>query len=167
MAAPSSSLPDHSSLSMSSHGSVKASVPHDPERPLTSPLFSLASYFVGQEWRDSAACFDVPTDFFFPPRGEPGDEIRDLCFSCPVRLECLDDSVRTMPKFGWRGGHPKEGRTQIRRIMEQDKLDLETADAIVLGDALERVRQRKKQEKGRRFDLGIGDVVLGEHVLAS
>lgn len=162
MASSSTSLPDSFSLEVSVRGSLRQS----PDRPTSSPFSSLVDYFVGQEWRDDAACLDIPSDFFFPDRGVPGDEIRDVCFPCPVRLDCLEDSVRTMPKFGWAGGHPKEGRTEVRKLMA-DGYTLELADAIVLSDSLSRVRQRKKVEQGRRFDLDVGDVVLGEHVLAS
>lgn len=166
MASASVTLPDQGTLSTTPHGSIKGSVPHDQNRPLTSPLLQLAIYFVGQEWRDYAACRDTPTDLFFPERGIPGEKIRDLCFSCPVRLDCLQDSVDTMPKFGWAGGHPKEGRTQVRALMREG-LDLETADAMVLGDALEKVRQRKKDEKARRFDKEMGAPVIGEHSLVA
>lgn len=166
MASASVTLPDELDSTFNLHlrqGSIKQS----PDQLNARDAPGLAIYFIGQDWRDEAACLGTPTDMFFPPRGEPGEQIRDICFSCPVRLECLQDSVDSMPKFGWRGGHPKEGRVKIRRLMLVEGMDLETADAITLSDALEKVRQRRKDEKTRRFDRQMGEVILGEHVLAS
>lgn len=162
VASSSVALPDQTALTISRHGTVRqvAAPSHTPDPA------ALLGFFVGQEWRNQAACLGVPTDLFFPERGIPGERIRDLCFSCPVRLDCLEDSVTAMPKFGWAGGHPKEGRTRIRELLAQG-YDLETADAITLSDSLEKVRQRKKAEKTRRYDRTMGEPILGEVTLAS
>ena len=162
MASASVTLPDQTSVSINRRGVI----PQAADRPNARDGFSLDLYFMGQEWRYSAACRDVPTELFFPDRGIPGEKIRDLCFSCPVRLECLEDSVDVMPKYGWVGGHPKEGRTKVRKLMREG-YDLETADALVLADALEKVRQRRKDEKVRRFDREMGEPIIGEHVLVA
>ena len=98
-----------------------------------------------QPWRQDAACIDVDPMLFFPERGQPGEEIRELCFRCPVRLDCLDYSVMTMPKFGWYGGHPEEGRKRVRAIMRSNPtLTIDRADAMVLLDSIQRMNRKRK-----------------------
>lgn len=163
MASASVSLPDQTTLSATRSGTLKLSA----DRPIPTPQPpNLLAYFAGQKWRNKAICIDIPHFVFFPERGVTGEQVRDICFSCPVRLECLQDSVDAMPKFGWQGGHPKEGRTKIRRLLNLG-YDLETADAVVLSDALGKVRQRKKEEKSRWFDQAIGEPIIGEHELVA
>lgn len=112
-------------------------------------LMDLGIYFLGQEWRNDAACATVDTDLFFPERGIPGEKIRDLCFSCPVRLDCLEFSVTSMPKFGWFGGHPENGRRAVKRLVEGG-VPLETADAIVLTTALKKMRKKTSPQLSSR-----------------
>lgn len=161
MAASSAQLPESPS-EFSPHwfgGTISVS----PDSPNLKASADLSIYFLQQEWRNHSLCNDPdesPPDFF-PERGVPGEDIRDFCFMCPVRLQCLDYSVQTMPKFGWFGGHPEEGRRSVRRLVRKGS-DLETADAVVLADALAKIRQRKKAEQGRKYDIYLGDEVAGE-----
>lgn len=98
-----------------------------------------------QPWREEASCNGVDPMLFFPERGQPGEEIRELCFQCPVRLDCLAYSVETMPKFGWYGGHPEDGRKQVRRLMRANPgLTIDRADSIVLLDSIRRMNRKKK-----------------------
>lgn len=140
------SYDDDSFTPRSFHGPI----PQAPDRvasTVTAPDYEI--YFWDQLWRNEAACIDLPSDIFFPERGMLGENIRDICFSCPVRLDCLDYSVYSMPKFGWFGGHPESGRKKVRRLM-RNGYDLETADAVVLGEALSKIRNLPS----RRSDAG-------------
>lgn len=98
-------------------------------------------------WRDDAACLDADPDLFFPGRGGAGvyrkglknygesvigREIRDLCFSCPVRLECLNyGALVWMPRMGWWGGHPHSERQRIRNLVIEQGWTVEAASKQV------------------------------------
>ena len=72
-----------------------------------------------QEWRSRAACRGLDVNFFYPEKftGQPQTKLaRDLCFTCTVRTECLDDALATHDKWGVRGGmSPNERRVEARR----------------------------------------------------
>lgn len=105
--------------------------------------------FEGQTWRNNAACLTAPTDLFFPERGTPGEAVRDLCFQCPVRMDCLDYSVTTMQPAGWFGGHPLSGRKRIRGLLKRG-VSLDRADAVALKEALTRMDRRKVNRENKR-----------------
>ncbi|NNE48241.1 MAG: WhiB family transcriptional regulator [Rhodothermales bacterium] len=48
-----------------------------------------------QEWRADAQCRKegVPTERFFPWRGESQTAAKECCSRCPVRQECYDFAV--------------------------------------------------------------------------
>ena len=63
------------------------------------------------------------------PKGHPdGDEspaeaaqreVRELCFACPVRMECLADALNSQTTFGvWGGLTERERRALLRRYPE-------------------------------------------------
>lgn len=62
-------------------------------------------------WQIEAACRDMESSTFFHPHGER-DEARErriaaakaICESCPVRIECLEHSVRVREPYGVWGG---------------------------------------------------------------
>ena len=59
---------------------------------------------VSRSWLDSAVCGQTDPDVFHPePGGRPGAVLR-VCRSCPVRVACLDDALRTGDRGGIRGG---------------------------------------------------------------
>jgi len=102
--------------------------------------------FDDQEWRLSAACRGLPTDLFFPPSGVSGEPIRDVCFSCPVRLDCLEYALVAEEPAGWFGGHPFYARQRILKLLATHRqMDLETADAIVIKESLVRMRNRRSR----------------------
>ena len=49
-----------------------------------------------KQWLDQAACRGVDTNIFMPLRGEnvKVTTAKKICGECPVRQECLDDSLR-------------------------------------------------------------------------
>lgn len=73
-------------------------------------------------WHEHAACIDAPSDWFFPPdRAGPYAYglARRVCEGCPVRDECLDDSLAHDDRAGMFGGlTPRErARERARRGM--------------------------------------------------
>jgi transcription factor WhiB len=47
-------------------------------------------------------------DIFFPYRGQDKTTGQSVCFSCPVRLECIGYSEKTGSKVGMWGGIMKQ-----------------------------------------------------------
>ena len=66
-------------------------------------------------WRDRAECRDMPTSLFFDPQCYR--QLRLICWRCPVRVECLDDTLRVETLvYGFRGGLDEhERRIEARR----------------------------------------------------
>lgn len=67
-----------------------------------------------QTWAARAACAAVDPDALFV-RGAAQRTARELCFSCPVRLECLADALDSHTTFGvWGGLTERERRALLR-----------------------------------------------------
>ena len=73
-------------------------------------------------WQDSAACRGEDLMLFFGPDGErqPERDVRErkakqVCASCPVRLECLNYAVARPEKYGTWGGLNEDERSAERR----------------------------------------------------
>jgi WhiB family redox-sensing transcriptional regulator len=77
---------------------------------------------VDETWRERAACLGMDRGLWFPAipesRTKAGRErvqhARDVCKSCPVRLECLEYAVRTWQAYGIWGGLDPEQRRRSR-----------------------------------------------------
>lgn len=68
-----------------------------------------------QAWAAQAACSKVDPDSLFV-RGSAQRQVRQICFSCPVRIECLADALDAKMTFGvWGGLTERERRAILRR----------------------------------------------------
>lgn len=67
------------------------------------------------EWMAEALCRGVPTEVFFPHRGDriPGP-IRDACVVCPHAVECLSFALIEEIRFGQWGGLGERARGALR-----------------------------------------------------
>lgn len=82
-------------------------------------LDDLAGLFQRPDWFSEALCKGMDPETFHPGARnyEAHDTIRDFCFQCPVRLQCLGYALRTDTTEGWWGGHsPAE-----RRVMAKER----------------------------------------------
>ena len=71
---------------------------------------------VDESWARHAACADAEPDALFV-RGAAQRSARQLCFSCPVRMECLAEALDTQVSFGvWGGLTERERRAVLRRF---------------------------------------------------
>lgn len=52
---------------------------------------------------------------WFPERGESHGWQRQLCFKCPVRVECLEYAIAIEPSDGMWGGMTAREITELRR----------------------------------------------------
>lgn len=72
-----------------------------------------------QTWAVDAACTHVDPDSLFV-RGAAQRQVRQVCFSCPVRLNCLADALDSETTFGvWGGLTERERRALLRRFPEE------------------------------------------------
>jgi WhiB family redox-sensing transcriptional regulator len=64
-----------------------------------------------------AACRDVPTDTFYPERGDPlgTGPAKRICAGCPVRAECLADALERGDPWGVWGGLSERERRRLKR----------------------------------------------------
>ena len=71
-----------------------------------------------QSWVMRAACAEVEPDQLFGKGAEQRDA-RTLCFTCPVRMECLAEALDSESSFGvWGGLTERERRALLRRFPE-------------------------------------------------
>ena len=66
-------------------------------------------------WMAEAACRGTETASFFPSRGEPTAEAREMCGRCPVAGPCLAYAVAEELDGVWAGTSKRE-----RRLMRQN-----------------------------------------------
>ncbi|HEY7821436.1 MAG TPA: WhiB family transcriptional regulator [Acidimicrobiia bacterium] len=71
--------------------------------------------WVPQPWRQHAACKGHPVELFFAKKGGPLGEAKEICMSCPVRLDCLQWAVDAGIPFGVFGGRSPRERRALRR----------------------------------------------------
>lgn len=76
-----------------------------------------------EQWRSRAACRGAGPAAWFPERGEPADEARQVCAGCRVRLACLDDALDTEvgQRYGIRGGLTANERTKLARQRQRGR----------------------------------------------
>src|SRR5690625_5487877 len=66
---------------------------------------------VDQSWTAQAACAGQDPDDLFV-RGAAQRQAREICFTCPVRLECLIDALDNRIQFGVWGGLTERERSE-------------------------------------------------------
>lgn len=69
-------------------------------------------------WREKAACRGMDTNFFFPKLGVNAKQVREIkaiCASCPVTVQCLDIALeQDIDNHGFFGGTSPNERRLIR-----------------------------------------------------
>ena len=76
-------------------------------------------------WRERANCKGIPTKVFFPAQGdfETLRRAKDLCATCPVMLDCLEDCLNAPQEHDWHGIFAGTGpRSRHKMRMERSKL---------------------------------------------
>src|SRR5690625_8021023 len=76
-----------------------------------SRRWSMSSY-EDQTWAARAACRQIEPDELFV-RGAAQRAARELCFRCPVRMECLADALDAHVSFGVCGGLTERARRAV------------------------------------------------------
>lgn len=68
-----------------------------------------------ESWKARAACSDADTRLFFPERGEPVREAKEICAGCDVRTECLNYALAIPNCVGIWGGLSGRERRAVKR----------------------------------------------------
>ena len=66
------------------------------------------------EWPGQGLCVGEDPDVFFPSRGDPGTDAREVCAACRVRDDCLKYAIDA-DEFGIWGGLDQDERRNLRR----------------------------------------------------
>jgi WhiB family redox-sensing transcriptional regulator len=65
---------------------------------------------------DRARCTQTDPDLFFPEKGSPAPEAKQICRQCPVRPDCLAYALTTPDRLlGIWGGTAEVDRRKLRR----------------------------------------------------
>jgi len=99
-----------------------------------------------ENWRESAQCIAADPDALFV-RGALQHEAKRLCRACPVRTECLAESLDQRIEFGvWGGLTERERRALLRRrpnvVSWRDLLETARAEELRSRTAVGRQVQR-------------------------
>jgi len=73
-----------------------------------------------EDWRDHAACRRHDPDLFFPigtagPAQVQIARAKQVCATCPVRIQCLDWALASAQETGVWGGTSEDERRALRR----------------------------------------------------
>jgi WhiB family redox-sensing transcriptional regulator len=76
-------------------------------------------------WVQQALCRDEDPELFFPigstgPAAVQVEAAKQVCFGCPVRLECLEWALATAQDAGVWGGFSEEERRALRRARRRE-----------------------------------------------
>lgn len=75
------------------------------------------------DWRDYAACRgDDPAIYFFEDTS-PNHQARRTCYTCPVRIDCLEYATEHEKDWGVWAGVTARVRLTLRRLMLKTKTD--------------------------------------------
>jgi WhiB family transcriptional regulator, redox-sensing transcriptional regulator len=91
------------------------------ENAITAVLPLITSALAGTalgKWTEHALCTRTDPELFFPPKGNPGTEAKQICASCPVRGECLAYAIEADEEFGIWGGLNRAERLRVRQALE-------------------------------------------------
>jgi WhiB family redox-sensing transcriptional regulator len=88
----------------------------DDSAPVRLPPIAIpdTAAFSPGEWHSRGLCIGEDPEVFFPSRGNPGSEAREICTACRVRHECLKYAIDA-DEFGIWGGLDQTERRNLRR----------------------------------------------------
>lgn len=83
------------------------------------------------DWKLAAACRGIDTDLFFPRRGQDQTDVKVICETCPVRVECRDYSlgVGALLQGIW-GGQNERQRRKARTDRARENVVVAMSAAI-------------------------------------
>jgi WhiB family redox-sensing transcriptional regulator len=68
------------------------------------------------DWVDSAVCAQTDPNLFYPEgKGFTGAKAKEVCRTCPVRIQCLDWALEHDERYGVWGGMTADQRAQLKK----------------------------------------------------
>ena len=102
-----------------------------------------------EEWTLRAACAKRSPDELFV-QGAAQRQAREVCFDCPVRLECLVDALDNRIQYGvWGGMTERERRALLRRAPTVESWR-STLDGVDRTEITEEIGRRWPAPRPRR-----------------
>lgn len=83
------------------------------------------------EWTARGACQFVPTEVFFPSRGQAVEPAKEVCGVCPVLAECREYALEIADLKGVWGGLTEVERKQLRRRRDTQPKEAMPAEVSV------------------------------------
>ena len=81
-------------------------------------------------WHSRGLCVGEDPEVFFPSRGAPGAEARQICAVCPVRNECLNYATAA-DEFGIWGGLDQQERRNLKRRQQRRNAAVRPRDSSI------------------------------------
>jgi len=95
---------------------------------MTVPSLPLSSAPWPGEWHRSGRCRTLPTDVFFPTRGEDLEPARAICRACPVQDNCAEYAIGVTGLLGVWGGMSEKDRRQARNARKRSPQESDRRD---------------------------------------
>ncbi len=77
-------------------------------------LAELFSSELNRSWQIRANCLGLDPELFYPERGLPTREAKEVCRGCVVQQDCLDFAIANGERFGVWGGMSERERRSVR-----------------------------------------------------
>ena len=64
-------------------------------------------------WREQAKCRGMDVNIFHPKKGKSylvEEQIKNVCYACPVNKQCLEDALSEYLQIGYRAGLSAKAR---------------------------------------------------------
>lgn len=83
----------------------------------TGPALAIGLPPIGEKppWQEYALCREIDPELFFPEKGEPTAQAKQVCMACEVRTNCLEYALDNHERFGIWGGKSERERRKISR----------------------------------------------------
>lgn len=118
------------------------------QKPLNVERWRMNAKF-DEEWTLRAACAQRSPDELFV-QGAAQRQAREVCFDCPVRLECLVDALDNRIQYGvWGGMTERERRALLRRAPAVESWR-STLDGVDRDEITEEIGRRWPAPRPRR-----------------
>jgi len=100
-------------------------------------------------WQDQAACRGIPTNEFYPTRGEMIPQIiKEKCDICPVLEDCLNHALKH-EAYGYWGGTSEKQRVAIRASEGIRLIKPEVIFSYSIDEARKRIERNREKIRGR------------------
>lgn len=76
-------------------------------------------------WREQAKCRGMDVNIFHPKKGKSylvEEQIKNVCYACPVNEQCLEDALSEYLQIGYRAGLSAKARGDLISLRKRQGL---------------------------------------------